>query len=212
MVAVLPLLLYPALGIGMAHMTATFSEQTRTVVDARCRRSAGPAAAGSAARTARASSHNGSLRRMTRTSCGSSPIATLGSDVAKSLTPDEQSFLEEAAGCRSHIEELGRWPVAVSCSEAQLSAEAAHGRAVARIAIALTPGGATQARRRPLVSHRARQVLIVIPRQFRQQLEAINAGLLQRQSVDASNRKLRPPRHPAEQRRREIADRLPPRA
>lgn len=32
MVAVLPLLLYPALGIGMVQMTLTFSEQTRTVV------------------------------------------------------------------------------------------------------------------------------------------------------------------------------------
>ncbi len=32
MVAVLPLLLYPALGIGMAQMLNTFSEQTRTVV------------------------------------------------------------------------------------------------------------------------------------------------------------------------------------
>jgi len=32
MVAILPLLLYPALGIGMVQMTLTFSEQTRTVV------------------------------------------------------------------------------------------------------------------------------------------------------------------------------------
>ena len=32
MVAVLPLLLYPILGIAMVNMTVTFSEQTRTVV------------------------------------------------------------------------------------------------------------------------------------------------------------------------------------
>ncbi len=32
MVAVLPLLLYPALGVGMMQMTLTFTEQTRTVV------------------------------------------------------------------------------------------------------------------------------------------------------------------------------------
>ncbi len=180
MVAVLPLLLYPALGIGMAQMMNTFSEQTRTV-----------AVVGVADLPEPPLLEQTPEQTRFLSAWFSSPDDTdklrvisdamLGSDAEKRLSDAELVFLTQAQERRAAIEELGQTTRRRELLE-QTPATDATRKELEQLAV-------EEARLKREVDAWFRagpaQVLVAVPRRFRDRLDEINAGLEQRQSVDA---------------------------
>lgn len=179
MVAVLPLLLYPALGVGMAQMMNTFAEQTRTV-----------AVVGVADLPEPALLEADPVKQRFQSTWFTEPgdveklrvitDAMLEPGSTATLSPDERSFLSEARELRATIEELGQTTRRLTQLEtATPPAPAAE----------LTALEAQEARLKQEVDAWFRsgpvQVLVAVPRRYREQLDQINAGLAQRETVDA---------------------------
>ncbi|MCA9053174.1 MAG: CPBP family intramembrane metalloprotease [Planctomycetaceae bacterium] len=183
MVAVLPLLLYPALGIGMAQMLTTFSEQTRTVAVIGVGDLPDPPLLDPTPGTHRfltawftAPEDAEKLRVITD--------AMLDAEGDQVLSADEAGFLREAITLRPVMEELGQ----VTRRRETLEKSSAGKTETGDDTPELTRLQAEEDRLKTEVNTWFRsgptQVLIAIPRNFRARLDEINAGLLRRESVD----------------------------
>ncbi|QDU40640.1 ABC-2 family transporter protein [Maioricimonas rarisocia] len=166
MVAVLPLLLYPALGMGIVQMTVTFSEQMRTVVVLGADDlPPPPLIAGDrfisdyfyVAEDAE------KLRVITD--------AMLRDETAD-LTEAERAYLESAIDMRPRIEELAQVTVARRGAEREED-EAAYRQLIAR-------ENELREEIAAWFSQSPAQVLIVVPEGFREHVESMNAQLAAR--------------------------------
>jgi sodium transport system permease protein len=183
MVAVLPLLLYPALGVGMAQMLSTFSEQTRTVVVVGAADLPDPPLLDPNLQRQRI------LSQWFADPADADKVrvisdAMLAKDAPVELTRDERAFLEEAGDQRTYIEALGQAtrrkeklksipdsdPNAAAAKQTLQELEAAEATLKQQVDIWFRSGPA--------------QVLIAIPENYRGQLDELDAGLVQRGSVD----------------------------
>ncbi|MFV0445198.1 MAG: ABC transporter permease subunit/CPBP intramembrane protease [Planctomycetaceae bacterium] len=183
MVAVLPLLLYPALGVGMAQMLSTFSEQTRTVVVVGVSDLPDPPLLDAQSQGAKIVPHwfaNADDADKVRVISD----AMLADADETMLTREERAFIEEAIERRSRIEELGQLArkinklESVPSSSSQFAAVKQELRQLEQHESVVKADVDLWFRSGPA------QVLIAIPRGFRAQLDELDAGLQNRQSVD----------------------------
>lgn len=181
MVAVLPLLLYPALGIGMAQMLNTFSEQTRTVAIVGVHDLPDPSLLeieqGRTRFAVKWFSSPDDAKKL-RVITGEA----LDDPQAAGVSSEERGFLQQVLKRRSSIEKLG----ANERRREKLDESRPNSRKPAADA------SADQSRQEEQLKRETNnwfkdspfQVLIVVPEQFRTQLEEINQRLADRQPVD----------------------------
>ena len=184
MVAVLPLLLYPALGIGMAQMLTTFSEQTRTVAVIGVDDLPDPPLLDATSAEQRfrpiwfADPEDASKLRVVTD-------AMLDSDSAESLSVDESGFLREAMEeYRPVIEDLGQITRRIETLETTGATTNDAGEETAEFRQLVADEDRLKREINTWFRSGPCQVLIAIPRDFRERLDEINQGLLRRESVD----------------------------
>ncbi|MBL8849033.1 MAG: CPBP family intramembrane metalloprotease [Planctomycetaceae bacterium] len=171
MVAVLPLLLYPILGIAMVNMTVTFSEQTRTVVMLGADDLPDPPLLDGDRFVADYFENPDDAAKLT---------VVTDRTPATALDPEIAGFLEQAREIRPHIEELARATADLRGLERAARTEPP------------VPEVAQAAETLRLRSEELRsqigdwfnrspvQVLIVIPTGYRDRMNALNAQLANR--------------------------------
>ncbi len=172
MVAVLPLMLYPALGIGMAQMLNTFSEQTRTVVVLGAEHLPAPqlldAEQNNSQFSARWFSGEESAEKLrVVTEAMVRPQAPDDS----ALDPEMAAFVHEAIARQASIERLGRLVRERERAEVPVTEPSAEEQKLRQELDAWFKSGPAQ-------------VLIAIPRNFQQKLEEINERMVNREPVD----------------------------
>ncbi|MFN0195758.1 MAG: ABC transporter permease subunit/CPBP intramembrane protease [Planctomycetaceae bacterium] len=185
MIAILPLLLYPALGIGMLQMTMLFSEQPRTVVILGADALPDPPLVEGQQFSDRwfsATQIAGKLNVITD-HAGNESSPTGKQTAVKEGEPDVGRLLEIARKLRAKYEELQSLEqaeyAAVLKSQRLGSDGNSDEQAKARMATQAVPKNVMQARQEfsELFAESQIQVLILVPEGFRQQLEEINHQL-----------------------------------
>ncbi|MEZ6068503.1 MAG: ABC transporter permease subunit/CPBP intramembrane protease [Planctomycetaceae bacterium] len=185
MVAVLPLLLYPALGVGMAQMLSTFSEQTRLVLVVGADDLPDPPLLdGAQGDTRFVTSWFGvaedSEKLRVLTDAMPAPAGVEATEVAVR----ERQFLDEAVEFRAIIEKLGQLTRQREALELKASADAGN-KAVQQEYDAVF---ADELHLKQQVDAWFRtgpaQVLIVVPRGFSGLLSEISVGLANRDDVN----------------------------
>lgn len=178
MVAVLPLLLYPVLGIAMVNMTVTFSEQTRTVVMLGADDLPDPPLLDGDRFLAEYFENPDDAAKLTVVT-DSTPATALDSEIA--------GFLDQAREMRPRIEELAQATARLreiersSRTEQQTPETLQAAEALDRRAAELRTQIGDWFNRSPV------QVLIVIPSGYRARIAALNEQLANRDAqVDAT--------------------------
>ena len=174
MVAVLPLLLYPVMGIGMVQMTVMFSEQPRTVVILGANDLPSmPLVIGSrfAKTWFRIPADADKLRVLT-------DAALPDEKLSNEETAELRQLVQRAAQLREMLGE--RMQLEVRAAAAR---EAGQSEEVLRLETALRELGEPLS---SLFSSSGIQVLIVVPRDFKQNLDRLRGEMARRGAADAS--------------------------
>jgi sodium transport system permease protein len=183
MVAVLPLLLYPALGIGMAQMMNTFSEQTRTVAVLGAADLPDPpllaeqAGQWSFVRAWFTSPEDADKLQVVTERSLAEPSST-------NVPQDVRLFLEEAAERRPQIEKLGALTRRRTLLEEKAVTNAAAKPALEEIQALVAQEEALRQEIDGWFKAGPVQVLILVPREFRTHLDEINQRLSNREPID----------------------------
>jgi len=194
MVAVLPLLLYPALGVGMTYMTVNFSEQERTVAILGAKDLPPPPLLDPQHPDRFLPEYFGNtsdankLRVITEANLGQ-PIE---SGRPASEHDAEQEFLKQAVEYRSTLEQLGTLSRArVSAEEMSVRLSYAGAEKKAELAACVQRVTDLKAQEKALkskvdqwFSHAPVQVMIVVPTGFATKLEEANRQLATHTAVD----------------------------
>jgi sodium transport system permease protein len=168
MVAVLPLLLYPVLGIAMVQMMTTFNEQTRTVVLLGAADLPDPPLIEGDRFISDYFDDPADAEKLR--------VVTEGA-LADGQDPDVGQFVREAVEYRPRIEELARVTRALR--------DARDAKDETRVAELGQKETALKAEIGDWFNRSPAQVLIVIPTGYRERLEELNARLAERNALDS---------------------------
>lgn len=166
MVAVLPLLLYPALGLGMLQMTLMFSEQTRTVVILGAKDLPDPPLV-----------ENGRFREEYFDVAGDADKLRVvvddeppdaAADIELSAGESDEEFVRAAAPLREQVEEVARLE-----AEARAARDAGDDAAADAIESRMTPLKTALSK---AMSAAGIQVLILVPDGLRERIDEINTS------------------------------------